>query len=93
MDAFVETHTKVNATITDLTAVGPFGNSRKYRHANQGLEGNGSQYAFLLRLEGPSREAMRLTKTTMEAELGATPSNPAIFDHLMFHYLKARGKL
>ena len=36
---------------------------------------------------------MRLTKKTIEAELGATPSNPAIFDHLMFHYLKAMGKL
>ena len=79
--------------MTDVTAVSPFGNTRKYRHANQGLEGNGSQYAFLLRLEGPSREAMRLTKKTLEEELGATPSNPALFDHLMFNYLESRGKL
>jgi hypothetical protein len=79
--------------MTDVTSISPFGQTRKLRSPKQGLDGSDDTYAMLLRFNGPSREALRLTKRTISEELGATPSNPALFDHLMFHYLKSRGKV
>ncbi len=77
--------------MSDVTSISPFGQTRKLRSPKQGLDGSDDNYAMLLRFKGPSREALKLTKRAISEELGATPSNPAIFDHLMYHYLKVRG--
>jgi hypothetical protein len=79
--------------MSDITSISPFGQVRKVRNPKQGLEGTDGTYAMLLRINGPSRDALKLTKQVITEELGGCPSNPAIFDHLMHNYLTVRGKI
>jgi hypothetical protein len=64
-------------------------NPRLHRQSTTIDDTDRDSYNFLIRLNGPSREAYKLVRATIEKEHGGrAPSNPMVIDTLMQCFLK-----